>query len=83
MQKCLSLRTGQIPLQKYWKQLFGMIQRGEIDPSKIISHHMKLEDAKMAYEIFDNKTDGVIKIVLTPSSIQMASSVMQPVTVQT
>jgi len=42
------------------------IQSGDIDPSFVITHRLKLEDAPEAYEIFKNKEDECIKVVLTP-----------------
>ena len=45
-----------------------MIETGRIDPTQLISHRMKLEEAPKGYEIFDKKgKDGEVhKIVLTP-----------------
>lgn len=42
------------------------IEEGEIDPSFVITHRMKLEDAPEMYETFRDKKDGCIKVVLTP-----------------
>jgi S-(hydroxymethyl)glutathione dehydrogenase / alcohol dehydrogenase len=33
------------------------------DFEKIITHEMKLSDAEKAYDIFDKKLDGCIKVV--------------------
>jgi threonine dehydrogenase-like Zn-dependent dehydrogenase len=46
--------------------LLSRIQNGEIDPSFIITHRMRLEDAPKGYDIFLNKEDGCIKVVLKP-----------------
>jgi threonine dehydrogenase-like Zn-dependent dehydrogenase len=66
MNKGLTIRTGQCHVQRYLKPLLGRIEAGEIDPTFIISHRMKLEQAPEAYEIFKNKTDDCTKVVLTP-----------------
>lgn len=46
--------------------LFDKIESGEIDPSFIIMHTMKLDDAPHGYDIFNNKEDSCIKVVLKP-----------------
>lgn len=42
------------------------IEDKEIDPSFVITHRMPLEQAADAYEIFEKKEDGCIKVVLQP-----------------
>ena len=64
--KGLTLRSGQTHVQKYLQPLLERIQKGEIDPSYIISHHMSLEDAPQGYKIFRNKEDNCTKVVLKP-----------------
>jgi len=66
MEKCLSMRSGQTPVQRYWKELLEKVRRGELDPSVIITHRMPLSEAPKAYQIFNDKLDNVIKIVLKP-----------------
>jgi S-(hydroxymethyl)glutathione dehydrogenase/alcohol dehydrogenase len=61
----LQIRLGQCPVKKYNEQLLHLIETKRIDPTKIVSHTMKLEDAPKAYEIFDKKKD-VTKVVLKP-----------------
>jgi threonine dehydrogenase-like Zn-dependent dehydrogenase len=46
--------------------LFDKIESGEIDPSFIITHEMPLEAAAEGYDMFKNKKDNCIKIVLKP-----------------
>jgi threonine dehydrogenase-like Zn-dependent dehydrogenase len=65
MEKCLSMHSGQTPVQHYWKGLLEKIRTGKLDPSVVITHRMPLRDAAKAYEIFDNKLDNVIKVVLS------------------
>ncbi len=66
MNKGLTFKMGQTHVQKYMPLLFDKIESGEIDPSFIITHKMKLEDAPHGYDIFNNKEDNCIKIVLNP-----------------
>jgi threonine dehydrogenase-like Zn-dependent dehydrogenase len=46
--------------------LLERISKGEIDPSFVITHRFKLEEAPAAYRIFREKEDNCIKVVLTP-----------------
>jgi threonine dehydrogenase-like Zn-dependent dehydrogenase len=66
MQRSLTMRTGQCHVQRYWKKLLGHIQAGEIDPSFVVTHRMKLDDAPHGFDIFNNKEDDCIKVVLKP-----------------
>jgi threonine dehydrogenase-like Zn-dependent dehydrogenase len=66
MNRSLTIRTGQTHVQRYMKKLLARIEMGEIDPSFIISHRMRLEDAPAAYRMFRDKQDDCIKVVLTP-----------------
>jgi threonine dehydrogenase-like Zn-dependent dehydrogenase len=62
--RSLTIRSGQCHVQRYLKPLLERIQRGEIDPSFVITHRMKLEDAAHGFEIFLNKQDDCVKVVL-------------------
>lgn len=64
--KGLTFKMGQTHVHRYLTPLLERIQNGEIDPSYIITHRMKLEDAPKGYEIFKQKKDNCIKIVLDP-----------------
>jgi threonine dehydrogenase-like Zn-dependent dehydrogenase len=64
MNRGLTFKMGQTPVQKYLTLLLKKILDGEIDPSKIITHHYKLTDAPLAYEQFAEKKDGCIKVVM-------------------
>jgi len=64
--KGLTFRMGQTHMQRYLRPLLERIERGEIDPSFIITHRLKLDDAPWAYKTFRDKEDGCIKVVLKP-----------------
>jgi threonine dehydrogenase-like Zn-dependent dehydrogenase len=66
MNKGLTLKTGQTHMQRYMKPLLEKIEKREIDPSFVITHRVKLEDAPEAYRTFRDKKDGCIKVVLKP-----------------
>jgi threonine dehydrogenase-like Zn-dependent dehydrogenase len=64
--RSLTLRSGQTHVHKYMRPLLERIRKGEIDPSFVITHRMRLEDAPLGYEIFGKKQDDCLKVVLTP-----------------
>ncbi len=66
MNKGLTFKMGQTHVQKYMPLLFEKIEKGEIDPSFIITHKMNLDDAPHGYKIFNEKEDKCIKVVLKP-----------------
>lgn len=60
----LTIKSGQCHVQRYMRPLLERIQRGDIDPSFVITHRMALKDAPRAFEMFMNKTDQCEKVVL-------------------
>lgn len=66
MNRSLTIRSGQCHVHKYMKPLLEHIQKGDIDPSFIITHRIKLEDAAAGYDIFNHKEDECLKVVLQP-----------------
>lgn len=66
MNRSLTLKTGQTHVQRYLKPLLDRVQKGEIDPSVIITHRMPLEEAPQAYRMFRDKQDECVKVVLRP-----------------
>ena len=66
MNRSLTIKTGQTHVHRYMQPLLERIQRGEIDPSVVITHRLPLDDAAYGYDIFCNKQDDCIKIVLKP-----------------
>lgn len=68
MHKGLTVKTGQTHVQRYTRPLLQKIESGQIDPSFIITHRLKLTDAPAAYKTFRDKEDGCIKVVLKPGA---------------
>jgi len=66
MNKGLTMKAGQTHMQRYMKPLLEKIEQGKIDPSFVITHRIKLEDAPEAYKTFRDKEDGCIKVVIKP-----------------
>jgi len=57
---------GQTNMHNYMKPLLERIEKGQIDPSKIISHRITLDEAPGMYEIWRDKKENVTKIVIDP-----------------
>jgi threonine dehydrogenase-like Zn-dependent dehydrogenase len=64
--KGLTLKMGQTHMHKYMPQLLQRIERGEINPSFIITHRVTLDQAPEMYKTFREKEDGCIKVVMKP-----------------
>ncbi|GAC1468098.1 MAG: zinc-dependent alcohol dehydrogenase [Isosphaeraceae bacterium] len=64
--KGLTLKMGQTHVQRYMKPLLERVRKGEIDPSFIITHRLRLEDAPEGYSTFLRKQNDCIKVVLKP-----------------
>ena len=67
MNRSLTIKTGQCHVHRYMKPLLERIQKGDIDPTFVITHRMPLEDAAHGYKIFNDKLDNCEKIVLKAS----------------
>ncbi|MFL5614101.1 MAG: zinc-dependent alcohol dehydrogenase [Gemmatimonadaceae bacterium] len=64
MNRSIRIMTGQCHVQRYTKKLLGFIEEGKIDPSFVITHRMRLDDAARGYDMFMHKQDNCEKIVL-------------------
>lgn len=62
----LTFRMSQTPVQKYLPGLLARVERGEIDPSFVITHTVGLEQGPDMYKTFRDKQDGCIKVVIKP-----------------
>jgi threonine dehydrogenase-like Zn-dependent dehydrogenase len=54
--------NGQAPVHYYWEDLLQKIQEGEIDPLKMVTHRVRVEDLAKVYEQFEKKADGMQKV---------------------
>jgi threonine dehydrogenase-like Zn-dependent dehydrogenase len=66
MNRSITIKTGQTHVHRYMRPLLERVQKGEIDPSFVITHRLSLEEAPEGYKTFVNKEDECIKIVLKP-----------------
>ncbi|MCC2689020.1 MAG: alcohol dehydrogenase groes domain protein [Rhizobiaceae bacterium] len=66
MNKGLTFRMGQTHVNRWTDDLLRRIEEGQIDPSFVITHTVGLEQGPEMYNIFRNKQDSCIKVVLKP-----------------
>jgi threonine dehydrogenase-like Zn-dependent dehydrogenase len=64
--KGLTFKMGQTHVHRYLRPLLARIERGDINPTFVITHRLRLEEAPQGYEMFKHKEDSCIKIVLKP-----------------
>ncbi|MBA2602714.1 MAG: glutathione-dependent formaldehyde dehydrogenase [Acidobacteria bacterium] len=64
--RSLTIKSGQTHVHRYLRPLLERIQNGDIDPSFVITHRMRLNDAPDGYQIFNDKQDDCMKIVMKP-----------------
>jgi threonine dehydrogenase-like Zn-dependent dehydrogenase len=62
----LTFRMAQTPVQRYLPKLLGLIEDGKIDPSFVVTDTARLEDGPALYEKFNAREGGCIKVVLKP-----------------
>ncbi len=66
MNKALSMKTGQTHMMRFMQPLLERIEKGDIDPSFVISHRVPIDAAPEMYKIFRDKQDHCTKVVLDP-----------------
>lgn len=64
----LTIRAGQCHVHRYMQPLLERIQAGDIDPTFVITHRLPLSDAPRGYELFKEKRDGCVKVVLSANA---------------
>ena len=64
--KGLQMRGGQANVHEVIDELMDHVKNGKLRADDIITHTLPLEQAPYAYDIFDRKEDGCIKVVLKP-----------------
>ena len=58
---------GRDPDERYNTQLRDLIISGRAKPSRIVSHRLPLSQAPAAFQKFDQRIDGYIKVILDPA----------------
>jgi len=70
VQKC-NWRSSISPLRNTnhvtdWQELFEMVEKGEVDPTLMVTHRIKLEDIDKAYHLQERRQDGLVKCFVEP-----------------
>jgi alcohol dehydrogenase len=63
----LTVRSVFAPVPGTWPALVPLVQSGRFDLAGTFTHHMKLSEVGAAYQLFDSRNDGVLKIMLAPN----------------
>jgi threonine dehydrogenase-like Zn-dependent dehydrogenase len=66
MNKGLQMRTGQTHVNRWTDDLLHRIEEGQIDPSFVITHSVPLSQGPEMYQVFRDKRDSCVKVVLKP-----------------
>jgi S-(hydroxymethyl)glutathione dehydrogenase / alcohol dehydrogenase len=64
--KGVSVKMGQATVQKYIDELLQLVQERKVILDDIITHTLPLDQAAYGYEIFNNKQDNCLKVILKP-----------------
>jgi 2-desacetyl-2-hydroxyethyl bacteriochlorophyllide A dehydrogenase len=62
--KALALKTGHANVIAHVDRVLGMLASGSLDPAPLVTHHMPLDDAAEAFDVYDRRE--ALKIVLRP-----------------
>jgi threonine dehydrogenase-like Zn-dependent dehydrogenase len=62
----LTFRMAQTPVQRYLPKLLKLVEEGRIDPSFVVTHTATLEQGPAMYKKFRDKEDGCIKVMIKP-----------------
>ncbi|MDO1496543.1 alcohol dehydrogenase catalytic domain-containing protein [Pseudomonas putida] len=62
----LTFRAGVCSVQEHWEKLIHFIQQGRLHPERFVTHTLPLNQGADAYRMFDARTDGVLKMLMTP-----------------
>ena len=64
--KGLTFKMGQTHVHRYLKPLLERVEKGEIDPSFVITHRAALTNAPSLYDTFSKHAQGCIKVIMKP-----------------
>ena len=62
--KALTVRTGHANVIGHVDRVLEKMSAGELDPTPLVTHHMKLDEAEHAYRVYDRRE--ALKIVMEP-----------------
>lgn len=59
----LTFRIGTCSVPQEWPELIPLVQSGRFKPERYITHNLPLSDGVRAYDLFDRRADGAMKMV--------------------
>ena len=62
MKACIKTENGKVEMMEY---LVRLLEYGDVNLEQLFTHKMKLDDMAKAYDLFRDKTEGVLKIAIT------------------
>ena len=62
--KALTIRTGHANVIRHVDSVLDLMDSGSLDPTPLVTHRMRLDEAPEAYALYDRRE--ALKIVLTP-----------------
>jgi threonine dehydrogenase-like Zn-dependent dehydrogenase len=68
MNKNLTINMGNGNHPRYIPKLLAMVESGLVDPEKVLTQHEPFRDAIAAYEQFDQRPPGWLKVALDPAA---------------
>jgi 2-desacetyl-2-hydroxyethyl bacteriochlorophyllide A dehydrogenase len=67
MGRNLTFRAAIAPIPSTWPALLPLVAGGRLHPEEVFTHRLPLSEAPHAYQLFANKEDGCLKVVLDPA----------------
>lgn len=67
MNKNLTIKMGNCNHRRYIPHLLELVASGAVDPATVLSHQEPLADTVEAFEAFDRREEGWIKVELVPA----------------
>jgi threonine dehydrogenase-like Zn-dependent dehydrogenase len=64
--KGLTFTIGTCGVPQYWPELIPLIRAGRLHPDRFVSHTLPLSEGARAYDLFDRRAEGALKMVLAP-----------------
>lgn len=64
--KDLTFKIGLVNVPGLLPRLLPLVESGRLDPTILISHRLPLSEGRRAYDLFDKRADGCIKVALKP-----------------
>jgi len=64
----ITMRMGQCHVRRWTNDIIAVLQQDDdvLGVESLATHRLTLEQAPAAYEMFQQKTDGCLKVVLKP-----------------